>query len=169
MVISTMPSPFFGLILLLSGGAVAFWSHRIVRLYHLAQAWPKARAVILKSTVRVATDPDGTSYVPEFAYLYSINDAEYQSTVHSNGLALQHDPENSSRQLIEAFPVGAVVEVAVDPNNPASAVLDTGFPEYWLAIHRRCICIAPLEFLSCSMRDFDLTPNPSIKRDVQCL
>jgi hypothetical protein len=131
--------PLFGILLALAGGVVAIRMHRIIRRYQLAQTWPKVSAVITTSTLNVTTDSDGTSYTPFLAYSYSVNGIEYRSTVHSEGLPLQHNPEEANRKLIERLPVGSIVDVAVDPANPASAVLDTGFPEYWLAVRRLSI------------------------------
>jgi len=136
-----MPGPLFGLLLVLSGGALALWAGRIIRRYRLAQKWQKVPAVILKSSLRVSSDSDGTSYIPEFAYSYSVNGVEYQSTAHSHGLPLHGDQEQTNRKLVESLPVGSIVSIAVSPENPALAVLDTGPPEYWIAVRRLCLGI----------------------------
>ncbi len=131
-----MPGALFGLLLTLSGGALALWAHRLVRRYSLAQTWRKVPAVILKSELRISADSDGTAFIPEFSYAYTVDGVEYQSSVHTHGRPLNGDREQLARTLVQSFPAGLRVSVAVDPEDPRSAVLDTGVPELWIAVRR---------------------------------
>lgn len=130
-----MPSPFalFGLFLVIGAIPLTIKSMRRVRTYRLAQDWPKVPATMTRSSIREDTDSDGTSYLPEFSYRYTVAGCEYHSTVHTEGLPFP-STEDAARQLVKQFAVGSTVQVAVNPINPADAVLDTGFPQMWFVL-----------------------------------
>jgi hypothetical protein len=125
----------FGVILLTAAVPLGIKSNRRLRLYQLAQEWPKVRATIVESSVRESTDSDGTSFLPEFSYRYSVAGTEYNSSEHTEGLPFP-STEEAARELVRGFPVGSNVEVAVSPTDPKCAVLDTGFPKMWQIMRR---------------------------------
>ena len=134
-VTSVMPSNFalFGIALAIGAIPLAIKSMRRIRLYRQVQDWPKVPARITESSVREDTDSDGTSYLPEFSYRYSVAGSEYCSTVHTEGLPFP-STEDAARQMVKQFAAGSIVQVAVNPTNPAVAVLDTGFPKSWYVL-----------------------------------
>ena len=115
-------------------------AHRIVQRYQLMQTWPKAPAVMTKSFLRVFEDSDGISYTPELDFAYSVDGIEYHSVEHTHGRSLNNTTEEM-RKLVEKFPLGSIVHVAINPRDPSIAILDTGFPFYWRAIQRGCIVL----------------------------
>jgi len=130
-----MPSTFalFGITLAIGAIPLAIKSMRHIRVYRQAQDWPKVPATITKSSIREHTDSDGTSYLPEFSYRYTVAGSEYCSTVHTEGLPFP-STEDAARQMVKQFSLGSTVQVAVNPINPAHAVLDTGFPKVWYVL-----------------------------------
>ena len=136
-----MTGSLFGVLLALSGAAVALWVDGLIRRHRRAQQWPKVPAVIVKSDLRVTEDGDGTSYRAEFVYAYTVDGKAYQSGAHSRGSSLHGDPEKEARERVASRPVGSVVVVAVDPDDPTSALLDTGVPERLIAIRRACVAM----------------------------
>jgi hypothetical protein len=130
-----MPSNFalFGIFLALGAIPLAVKSMRRLRLYRQAQDWPKVAATITQSAIREDTDSDGTSYLPEFSYRYTVAGCEYRSTAHSEGLPFP-STEDDARQMVKKFAVGSAVQVAVNPTNPADAMLDTGVPKAWYVL-----------------------------------
>jgi hypothetical protein len=142
-----MPGLLFGLLLVLSGAALALWAHRLVRRYSLAQKWRKVPAVVLKSEVRVSEDSDGKSFVPEFRYSYSVDGIGYESSVHTHGQPLNGDREQIARKLVQSFPAGQHVSIAVNPEDPTSAILDTGVPELWIVVRRFCFVLVAVGIL----------------------
>jgi len=126
---------FFGIALLIGAVPIAIKSNRRVRLYQRAKEWPKVRATVVKSSVRESTDSDGTSFRPEFSYRYSVAGAEYNATEHTEGLPFP-STEEAAHQMVKSLPIGSIVEVAVSPNDPKCAVLDTGVPKMWQVLRR---------------------------------
>ncbi|WP_367186083.1 DUF3592 domain-containing protein [Methylotenera sp.] len=125
----------FGVTLLIAAIPLGIKSNRRLRLYQRAQEWPKVRATIVKSSVRESTDSDGTSFLPELSYRYSVDGTEYNSSEHTEGLPFP-STEEAARQMVRSLPVGSNVDVAVSPTDPKCAVLDTGYPKMWQILRR---------------------------------
>lgn len=130
-----MPSTvaLFGIFLVIGAIPLTIKSMRRIRIYRQAQDWPRVPATITRSSIREDTDSDGTSYRPEFSYRYTVAGNEYRSTVHTEGLPFP-STQDAARQMVKQFAVGSTVQVAVNPINPADAVLDTGFPKFWYVL-----------------------------------
>lgn len=128
----------FGVTLLISAVPLGIKSNNRLRLYKLSQEWPKVSATIVKSSVRESTDSDGTSYIPEFSYRYSVDGTEYISSRHSEGLSFP-GTEEAAREMVKSLPVGSIVDVAVSPTDPKFAILDTGYPKMWQILCRASI------------------------------
>jgi hypothetical protein len=128
----------FGVTLLISAVPLGIKSNNRLRLYNRAQAWPKVSATIVKSSVRESTDSDGTSFIPEFSYRYSVDGTEYFSSQHSEGLSFPNT-EDAARQMVRSLPVGSIVDIAVSPTDPKFAILDTGYPKIWQILFRASI------------------------------
>lgn len=87
------------------------------------------------------------SFIPEFTYSYSVDGKDYRSSVHTQGQSLYGDREQQARKLVEYLPVGLVVSVAVNPEDPTSSILDTGFPELWIVVRRFCLVLVGVGIL----------------------
>ncbi|MEO6280750.1 DUF3592 domain-containing protein [Roseateles sp.] len=144
----------FGVALLLGSIPLSIKSARRVRTYRQMQAWPKARARITKSFVREESSGDGMANLAEFEFVYSVAGIEHTSNLQTEGLRFP-GTEEDVQQMLKRFPVGASVQVAVDPADPGRAILDTGFPAAWNALKRAsaigflvglAICLATISF-----------------------
>ena len=125
----------FGVALFIGAIPLAIKSNQRLRLYQRAKKWPKVKATIVKSSVCESSDSDGTSFRPEFLYRYSVAGTEYNATEHTEGLPFPGTQE-AARRMVQSLPIGSNVEVSVSPNDPNSAVLDTGFPKMWQVVRR---------------------------------
>jgi len=132
-----MPSTLslFGIFMLVGASLLAIKSTRRVSTYRKSHAWPKVQATITKSLVREGTAGDGTSHLPEFAFRYTVAGVEYTSSLHTEGTPFPAT-EDDVHQMLKRFPVGSTVQVAVKPEDPRCAILDTGFPKAWNALRR---------------------------------
>ncbi len=128
----------FGTILVVSSGIVAFRATRPINLYIQSTEWPKVIATIIRAAVREDTDSEGTAHRPEFTFRYSMGGNEYTSSRHTEGMPFNHT-KAAALELVARFPVNGEVMVAVKPNEPAFAVLDTGIPRQWVIIRRACV------------------------------
>lgn len=127
----------FGAILVVTAGVIAVRATRPINLYKQSATWPKVKAIILRSSIREDTDSEGSAYRPEFTFHYSIGGNEYTSTRHTEGMPLSHT-KIAANELVSRFPINGTVMVAVKPNEPAFAVLDSGAPLQWIIIRRVC-------------------------------
>lgn len=135
-----MPSPLalFGVALLLGSVPLAVKATRRLRVYNASKQWPTVSATMTRSFLREESDGDGTSYLPEFGYRYSVLGHEYTSSLHTEGLAFPAT-EDDARKMVQRFPVGSTVLVAVDPADPSHAILDTGTPSVWMALRNASV------------------------------
>src|SRR6266566_1889232 len=91
----------------------------------LAKTWPTTEGRILDSRLREKTDSDGTSYEVTILYEYSVNGVAHRSDV------WRVRPGSSSftkaaNAAVARYPVGAVVPVYFNPEDPADAMLEPG-------------------------------------------
>lgn len=135
-----MPSTLalFGFFLLLGSVPLAIKSTKRLRAYRESRKWPTFTATMTKSFLREGSDGDGTSYLPEFAYRYSVGGTEYTSDLHTEGLAFPATEEDA-REMVRRFSAGSTVQVAVKPTDPKHAILDTGAPKTWGAVQSASI------------------------------
>ena len=131
----TSNAELFGLTLAVGAIPLAIKASLRIRSYWQVQQWPKVSATVIKSVVRETTDNDGTSYLPEFAFRYTVAGKEYVSTRHTDGLPFLN-MEEAVRQMVERHPVGNMIAIAVSPADPGNAVVDTGFPRAWVVLRR---------------------------------
>jgi hypothetical protein len=66
----------------------------------------------------------GRSYSPKITYTYQVAGKDYQNNRYRYGELSGND--SSARRIIDAFPVGGVVNVYYSPNDPANSVLVAG-------------------------------------------
>ena len=130
-----MPSTFllFGIALLLGSMPLALKSTRRISTYRQSQTWPKVHATIVKSFIPEGSSGDGMSNLAEFLFRYSVAGTEYTSSLHTEGTSFPGTAADV-QQMLRRFPVGASVQVAVNPTDPHRAILDTGFPKSWRAL-----------------------------------
>ncbi len=95
-------------------------------------AWPAVEGEILDSSVRKRVDSgydsaDIARYIPEVRYAYKIGGVAQEGTTIRVGLGdFGYVSEQQAREHVARYPAGARVAVRYDPENPKTAVLETG-------------------------------------------
>jgi hypothetical protein len=132
-----MPSSLFLFALAMLAGAIfiVIRASAALRVYRNAQTWPKVPAVITAASVPANDDGAGFVRLPHFAFRYKIAGVDHTSHRNTQGAPFP-DSEGASLALVRKFPVGSQVQVAVNPEDPACAILDTGYPHAWRMLQR---------------------------------
>ena len=133
----------FGIASCLGSIPIAMKSTRRIKRYRQSQVWPKFHATIINSFIPDDSSGDGTSSLPEFAFRYTVAGAEYTSSTHTEGTPFS-STESDVIEMLQRFPVGAAVQVAVNPTDPRCAILDTGYPKAWSVLR----CASAVTFTS---------------------
>jgi hypothetical protein len=94
-----------------------------LRKANRARAWPTTKAKVLSSGLREESGSEGTTYAVAILYEYSVNGVTHRSDVwHVRGGSSSF--KRAATDMVERYPVGAVVAVYFNPENPADAMLD---------------------------------------------
>jgi hypothetical protein len=116
---------------------MGFWLYRRGASNHAtaeaALNWPRAWARVTASSIGVTTETgtgpevsvDTTYYVPQVSFAYEVGGTSYQ------GSRISYAERKSIFKkkivdLIAKYPVGAELDVAYDPANPAESVIELG-------------------------------------------
>lgn len=115
LLLGTLGFPLGGSLLI---GALADWARAA-----LSRSWPTAAARVLKSEV-VTTLGKGPRNIADVRYEYEVAGKRYAgSTIRfSQG---KYRFRDQAERVIERYPPGAEVAVHYDPDNPATAALET--------------------------------------------
>ena len=124
---------------------LAIKASRQISIYRQSQTWPKDQATIIRSEIRESSDGDGMSNLPEFSYRYAVAGVEYTSSRHTEGTPFPAT-EADVQLMLQRFPVGSVVQVAINPSNPSCAMLDTGFPKAWHVLRQASLTFIVIGF-----------------------
>jgi hypothetical protein len=111
-----------------AAGVLAFNVGRHGWSQHRSAHWPSAEGYILESEA-VPHDPDDPLSLPthRLSYSYRVGTHWYEGTRYTAyGPVLSWLRSGGPSGLEEAYPVGAAVEVAYDPERPTLAVLSAG-------------------------------------------
>lgn len=96
-------------------------------------SWPRVAAIITVSEVKRHSDTDGTSYEARIEFAYNVDGRSYVGDSLRVGF-----PFNASKRwaasMVSRYPRARGVEVAVDPANPAVAVLEPGKKSHIFAL-----------------------------------
>jgi hypothetical protein len=98
-----------------------------------AAAWPRARARVTANSVGVRNEStssgnetvDVTYYIPQVWVAYEVGGTSYQASRISYA-DLKSAFRNKVVDRLAKYPVGAEVDVAYDPGNPAESVIEVG-------------------------------------------
>lgn len=113
-------------VFIVAGSGVLLYGIGLVRDARTCASWPSVEGRITASEAQVvARETDRRTYTPSVAYTYVVDGKRYEG----NRLTLV--PRNSpslqlTHTILARYPVGGTVRVFHNPNDPASAVLDTG-------------------------------------------
>jgi hypothetical protein len=103
---------------------------RNLRLSAAAAQWPTADGTIISADIvkRVSKSDDAPDYfVPQIRYAYKANGIRRQGDVIRIGLGdMGYPKEKRAREHIALYPIGAIIPVRYDPQNPEYAVLESG-------------------------------------------
>ncbi|MBX7209023.1 MAG: DUF3592 domain-containing protein [Verrucomicrobiaceae bacterium] len=114
------------------------------RIALASRAWPAAAGTIIKSQrgTRYVTIKQHTRTVqtPEIGYRYTVGGIKY----HGTRIRFAMIPNDETAALLQQHPVGAVIQVRYDPNQPSESVLQppSGADAGWLPQSSRIIFIA---------------------------
>jgi len=87
--------------------------------------WPTTRGTITRSDIKVESDSESTSYLPDIEFEYTVGESNHRCTsVRVGRIALCERWEVSP--FNKRYPVGKGVIVAYDPVDPGFAVLEPG-------------------------------------------
>lgn len=106
-----------------------------LRLHSRIGSWPEAPGTVVHSQVVYGEAGRGSTARPRITVRYTWGRLAYESSDHTHGVAFG-DYDAAARRLVERYPVGAPVQVRVQPGHPDVAVLDTGFPSHAVTVQR---------------------------------
>lgn len=97
---------------------------RAERQWEAGSTFQRTRGVITKSQVEVDRDDDGPSYYPDIEYRFEVAGVPF--TGDQTRIGDFSTSGNRATQLVQRYPVGKVVDVFYDPEDPSDAVLQRG-------------------------------------------
>jgi hypothetical protein len=126
---------FFAFGFLLVGTLQLAWATSVGWKSFRASEWPTVSGTILASAIRVDRVSGGSAYTPTVSYRYEFAGHPYEG---SRITAMDSaESQQTVNTIVKAFPPGRMVDVYVDPNNPAYALLKPGFFAYlffWIVL-----------------------------------
>lgn len=93
-----------------------------------AQSWTQTPCKILTAEITESNDDDGTSYSADFTYAYEFEGVNHVGD--RDGIIGFSGSRSYAKDRLRSLPVGTETHCWVDPNEPASAVLDASFPSW---------------------------------------
>ncbi|HKS76080.1 MAG TPA: DUF3592 domain-containing protein [Terriglobales bacterium] len=90
--------------------------------------WPLATARILSSGVYASGAGAGATFTPQVKYQFEADGKSYQSNNIRYLLKTFYNADTAS-EVESPYPVGRVVEVAFNPQDPSESVLEPGVPK----------------------------------------
>lgn len=118
------PALFLTPFLLIGLAIIASAMGEVRKSQHSAK-WPTTAGTITRSEIKVESDSDSTSYLPDIEFEYTVGESSHRSTsVRVGKIALPERWEVTP--FNKRYPVGKAVIVAYDPMEPSSAVLEPG-------------------------------------------
>ncbi len=122
-----------GFVLLLAGFVLVFWDKRVGARRSGFRHWERvpgrvtaARAVIVGEGTSRGGDVN-TLWTAEIAYAYDVDGKTFEGAQRRFAGLDAGDVDHAER-MVAAYPVGAAVEVAVDPEDPARSVIGSEPP-----------------------------------------
>jgi len=108
---------------------IGFSAFNIIKGFE-TESWSQTSATILSSEIGYSTSHSrhggsSTTYGAKITYQYSVNGVSYTSNTISYGYAYSSDHDAAS-QLVDNYPVGKIVTIYYNPDNPSEAVLISG-------------------------------------------
>ncbi len=93
-------------------------------------SWPSTQGIVTESFVKLLHSSRGRNSIrPTVVYAYVVNERQYVSS--NRGYGIVAGPQYWAGEIVAKYPVGGVVTVYYDPNNPSDAVLEVGRGWAW--------------------------------------
>jgi hypothetical protein len=116
---------FFFLIFFAVGAGLSYWGWTILQNAQASANWPSVQGQVTSSEVERSTDSEGTSYLPQVDYAYTVNDVRYSGERVNFGQN-SYSSRRGAEEVVARYPAGQTVAVYYDPVEPESAVLEPG-------------------------------------------
>jgi len=87
--------------------------------------WPKAKGTVFVSQMDNKSDSDGTTFHAQVAYSYVVAGVKFSSNKVAYGDYGSSDPDHA-QEILNRYPINAVVEVSYRPDRPSESVLEVG-------------------------------------------
>lgn len=109
------------------GAIVLMWGIASSRSALLSVRWPSVPGTVTVSTIKSSrSSKGGTTYGANIHYTYSVSAKNYVGT-RVTFVDVSTSNSSDARGTLARYPVGKAVNVFYNPNDPADAVLETGF------------------------------------------
>lgn len=119
-----------------------------------ARRWPKVSGRITQSAVdefqgRIDRDSALTTlYRPQIAFAYEFNGIKYAGNHSALGASVTSNHASYAQKAVAKFPVGAIVQVRVNPQNPSEAMLKPSTAGAWIVVAIAAVLLALAYFVS---------------------
>jgi len=126
-VIKAMPPVIIVLIIFLFLGAVLIYIQiGEISITLSRQQWPKTTATVIKTQI-----VGERAYNPEITCIYNVDNTEYSliTGLGTPGFGRKRSRQSTAQIIIDEYPVGSLVTIIYNPQNPAEAYIRTG--PYW--------------------------------------
>jgi hypothetical protein len=117
---------FFAVFLVAGLGMFAFFVWPIYKTIVARASWTEVPCEILSSSVGSHPGDDSTTYSVDVRYRYTVDGQDYESDRY-RFLQGSSSGYQGKAEVVESLPPGTVTTCRVDPEDPAQAVLFTGF------------------------------------------
>lgn len=124
-----------GLLAVVVGILLMRFAAGAMRLHARISSWPEVPGTVVRSEVAYGEAGRGSTARPRITVRYTWGRLAYESSDHTHGVSFG-DYDAAARRLVERYPVGATVQVRVQPGHPDVAVLDTGYPSHAVTVQR---------------------------------
>lgn len=135
------------------GAGLMVWGGIIVRNASESKGWPLAQGEIIASYVKTSDDQDGITYFADIEFQYVVNDRRLTAdTVNFGEYGTSN--RNHAADIVAKYPVGKVVNVYYNPEEPETAVLEPGvtWSSYVLLLMGLLFIILPVIILIAMFR-----------------
>jgi len=115
----------FILVFFAVGIGMTVWGGIVIRNASISEGWPSTQGEITSSYIRSSTDEDGTSYFADIEFKYVVNDRWLEGDMVNFGEYGTSDMSHAEG-IVDRYPIGKMVTVYYNPEQPETAVLEPG-------------------------------------------
>jgi len=115
----------FILIFFAVGIGLSIWGGIVIRNASVSEGWPQTQGEIVSSYVDSSADSDGTTYSADIKFMYVVNDRWLTGDVVNFGEYGSSNMRHAD-EIVNRYPIGKIVSVYYNPEQPETAVLEPG-------------------------------------------